>query len=218
MKRKNFVVLGLALIALIVITIAVTYAFFNYAGAGTTDNSLTTGTITFIYEEVEQNGAGISITDAFPMTDEAGKSQSGAGKVFNFSVKSTNSTANTIPYEVTARKNSSSDLAEEAVYLYLTEVEGATESDLLWDLYSNLPQTSLTVPTGTVEKTIYTDTIAANTTNYEKDFRLRMWIPNDIEFYAKDTNGNDVYSYNNKTFKVTVNVYAEAEVVTQNHQ
>lgn len=214
MKKRNFVVLGLALVALVVITCAVTYAFFNYAQSGTTDNTITTGTITFIYEEVEQNGAGISITDAFPMTDEAGKAQSGAGKVFNFSVKSTNSTANSIPYEVTARKALDSDLAEEAVYLYLTEVEGATENALLFDLYSNLTQTSLNVPSGIVEKTIYTDTIAANTNNYQKDFRLRMWIPNDIEFYTKDANGNDVYGYNDKSFTVTVNVYAEAEVVT----
>lgn len=215
MKKRNYVVLGLALVALIVITCAVTYAFFNYAQAGSTDNSITTGTITFIYEEVEQNGAGISITDAFPMTDEAGKALTGAGKVFNFTIKSVNSTSNSIPYEVTARKSLDSDLAEEAVYLYLTEVEGTNETEKLFDLYSNLTQTSLNVPAGTVEKTIYSDTVAASNTNYEKDFRLRMWIPNDIEFYTKDTNGNDVYGYNDKSFKITVNVYAEAEVVTQ---
>ena len=79
MKKKNLVVLSFALIALIVITVTVTYAFFNYAQAGTTDNTLETGSITFIYTETSTVGRGINITDAFPITDTEGKALLGEG-------------------------------------------------------------------------------------------------------------------------------------------
>ena len=44
--------------------------------------------------------------------------------------------------------------------------------------------------------------------NYEKNFRLRMWVADDTDF----TDG----SMNDKTFTLTVNVYADGKVVTDN--
>ena len=58
-KKKQIIITLIAIISLIVITVGVTYAFFNYAKEGTTDNTIQTGSITFLYTEV--SGVGLSI-------------------------------------------------------------------------------------------------------------------------------------------------------------
>ena len=213
-RGKQIVITVLAIVSLIVITIGVSYSFFTYTREGTTENVIKSGSITFLYTEVSKVGRGIELSDAYPISDEEGKIQTGEGKVFDFKVTSTTSSSTSIPYEVTARKKADSTLDEEAVKVYLTEVNGE-EKEILLDKYSNLEQTSVNVPSGTVEKTIYTGIVPANNSNYEKNFRLRMWIDNSVDFSpVKDENGNDIYPYNNKTFTLTVNVYANGKVVT----
>ncbi len=212
-KGKQIVITVLAIVSLIVITVAVSYSFFTYTREGTTENVIKSGSITFLYTEVSKVGRGIELSDAYPISDEEGKIQTGEGKVFDFKVTSTTSSSTSIPYEVTARKKADSTLDEEAVKVYLTEVDGE-EKGILLDKYSNLEQTSVNVPSGTVEKTIYTGIVPANNSNYEKNFRLRMWIDSSIDFSpVKDESGNDIYPYNNKKFTLTVNVYANGKVV-----
>ncbi len=209
-KKKNLILVILILLSLVVLTTGVSYSFFKYIKQGTTDNIIKTGKITFLYTEVEANGSGISIEDAFPMSDEKGMEQAGAKKVFNFTIQSQNDGKASIPYEVTARKKSDSTLDESAVRLYLTEVTGnENETELKLETYNNLNQTSVKGIDGIVEKTIYTDTVPADST-YEKNFRLRMWINDDIDF---SPNPDGTYPYNNKTFTITINVYANAEVI-----
>jgi len=212
MKKKQSILMLVAIIGLIVITAGVTYAFFNYAKEGTTDNAITTGSITFLYTEVNGVGRGISIDDAFPISDAQGKAQTGEGKVFDFKVTSTTQMDASIPYEVTARKKTGSTLDESAVKLYLTTVDGNTETEVLLDNYNNLDQTSKVSKDTYTEKTIYTGRVPANQSNYEQNFRLRMWIDSDVKF---SPNPDGTYPYNDKTFTVTVNVYANAKVVTE---
>ena len=206
-KKRNIMLMILALISVVVITVGVTYAFFQYVKEGSTENSMTTGNITFLYTEVSGVGRGISISNAFPVSDEVGKAQVGEGNIFDFKVTSTTPRNANIPYEVTARMKSDSTLDPSAVKVYLTEVKGDVETEILLDQYSNLVQTSISVPENITEKTIYTDTVPANSADYEKNFRLRMWISEDTDFSDGSMNG--------KTFTITVNVYANAKVVTQ---
>ena len=196
----------LAVISVVVITVGVTYAFFQYVKEGSTENSMTTGSITFLYTEVSGVGRGISISNAFPVSDEVGKAQVGEGNVFDFKVTSTTPRNANIPYEVTARMKSDSTLDPSAVKVYLTEIKGDMETEILLDQYSNLAQTSISVPENITEKTLYTDTVPANSSNYEKNFRLRMWVNEDTDFSDGSMNG--------KTFTLTVNVYANAEIVS----
>ena len=206
-KKKQIIITLIAIISLIVITVGVTYAFFNYAKEGTTDNTIKTGTITFLYTEVSGVGKGISLTDAYPVADSIGKVQVGEGKVFDFKVTSNISMNSNIGYQVTARKKTGSTLANSAVKLYLTEVNG-TEQELLLSKYSELDQTDKVDSSKFDERILYEGTVPANTSNYEKNFRLRMWVSDDTDF----TDG----SMNDKTFTLTVNVYADGKVVTDN--
>ena len=206
-KKKQIIITLIAIISLIVITVGVTYAFFNYAKEGTTDNTIQTGSITFLYTEVSGVGKGISLTEAYPVADSIGKVQVGEGKVFDFKVTSNISMNSNIGYQVTARKKTGSTLANSAVKVYLTEVNG-TEQELLLSKYSELDQTDKVDSSKFDERILYEGTVPANTANYEKNFRLRMWVSDDTDF----SDG----SMNDKTFTLTVNVYADGKVVTDN--
>ena len=206
-KKKQIIITLIAIISLIVITVGVTYAFFNYAKEGTTDNTIQTGSITFLYTEVSGVGKGISLTEAYPVADSIGKVQVGEGKVFDFKVTSNISMNSSIGYQVTARKKTGSTLANSAVKVYLTEVNG-TEQELLLSKYSELDQTDKVDSNKFDERILYEATVPANTANYEKNFRLRMWVSDDTDF----SDG----SMNDKTFTLTVNVYADGKVVTDN--
>ena len=206
-KKKQIIITLIAIISLIVITVGVTYAFFNYAKEGTTDNTIKTGSITFLYTEVSGVGKGISLTEAYPVADSIGKVQVGEGKVFDFKVTSNISMNSNISYQVTARKKTGSTLANSAVKVYLTEVNG-TEQELLLSKYSELSQTDKVDSSKFDERILYEATVPANTSNYEKNFKLRMWVSDDTDF----SDG----SMNDKTFTLTVNVYADGKVVTDN--
>ena len=206
-KKKQIIITLVAIISLIVITVGVTYAFFNYAKEGTTDNTIKTGSITFLYTEVSGVGKGISLTEAYPVADSIGKVQTGEGKVFDFKVTSNISMNSNIGYQVTARKKTGSTLDDSAVKVYLTEVNG-TEQELLLSKYSVLDQTDKVDSSKFDERILYEATVPANTSNYEKNFRLRMWVDENTDF----SDG----SMNDKTFTLTVNVYADGKVVTDN--
>ena len=204
-KKKQIIITLIAMISLIVITVGVTYAFFNYSRTGTTDNVVKTGGITFLYTEVSGVGKGISLTEAYPVSDSIGKVQVGEGKVFDFKVTSNIEMNSNIGYQVTARKKTGSTLANSAVKVYLTEVNG-TEQELLLSKYSELDQTDKVDSSKYDERILYEATVPANTSNYEKNFKLRMWVSDDTDF----SDG----SMNDKTFTLTVNVYADGKVVT----
>ncbi len=206
-KKKQIIITLIAIISLIVITVGVTYAFFNYAKEGTTDNTIKTGSITFLYTEVSGVGKGISLTEAYPVADSIGKVQTGEGKVFDFKVTSNISMNSSIGYQVTARKKTGSTLANSAVKVYLTEVNG-TEQELLLSKYSELSQTDKVDSSKFDERILYEATVPANTSNYEQNFRLRMWVDENTDF----SDG----SMNDKTFTLTVNVYADGKVITDN--
>lgn len=221
-RTQSRILLILALFLLVAVTAGVSYAFFNYTRLGTTENTITTGTITFLYDEENALGNGISITNAIPMADSDGIVQTGTNNVFDFRILATTTGNANIPYEITARKKDNSDDIDANIKLYLTEVETDTETfaplTMNGDVvkkYSELNQTTTAVADGIVEKTIYRGMVDAKTTEYEKNFRLRMWISDDTDFSpVEDEEGNDNYPMNNKKFTVTVNVYANAAVVS----
>lgn len=217
-RTQSRIVLVLAIFLLVAVTIGVSYAFFTYARLGTTENTITTGTITFLYDEKNASGNGITIVDALPTTDANGKLLTGDNNVFDFKVLATTTGNTSLPYEITARKKADSTVPEEAIKIYLTEVGTDTETPAPLTLkdtnvarFSELNQTSVAVTDGTIEKTIYNGSVPVSSTNYEKNFRLRMWIADDTD-YSPNENGE--YPMNNKKFTVTVNVYANATVVT----
>ena len=204
--KKKVIVMILALIMLVITLIGTTYAIFTYTKLGETENVIKTGELTFIYNENNGAGSGISLTDAIPVSDEVGKAYSTENYVFDFKLEGNNTSSKEIEYEITLEKDSSSTLVEDAVKVYLVEKDNDTENKVLSPtLYSDLNQT--TVTTERVEKTLYYGSIPANTSNYSKSLRLKMWVSDSIDFES----GN----YNSKTFITMVNIYADVDVVKE---
>lgn len=183
MKKKSTGLLLsiIGVICVITMTSVATFAFFNYMKEGVTENTISTGTITFYYDEVGATGASINIENALPMTDEQGKALSGENEYFDFILTSEITGDAAIDYEITARKKEGSTLSEDSVKMYLET--SATGTNYTVDdagkvaLFSDLDQTSVT--NAYTEVTLFEGQVPARSTGataFDKDFTLRMWI------------------------------------------
>ena len=184
--KKKVVMIGLIALAIVSITTGVTYAILRFVANGLTENTITMGDIKFHYKEVDGMGRGIGIIDALPVADNDDAREN--AQAFNFRITGSTSANTEVPYTVTARMDSSSDsILANVINMYLTEVDGNTETPT--DLFDNLDQNSNPIyvkynnltPYGSLtnytERVIYTGTAYRN---YEKDFRLRMWIDESV--------------------------------------
>lgn len=208
-KRTNVLVSCALLLALICIISGVSYAFFTYIGEGSTENTITTGTLTFVYDEQVGEGNGISLKNALPISDEQGKILAGSNQTFDFQVLAAIEGEN-VSYEVIAEKQVGSNLPENLAKIYLTTLDGMEESPVSTTLrdgvvttYDQLTDTAVELQEG---KTIYQESISSGEKSYKKQFRLRMWVSEDA---TGETEGE--WNYNNQSFSVKVNVVAKGQ-------
>ena len=211
-KKQGIVITSVLLVCLILVVIGVSFAFFTYSRQGSKENTITTGSLTFVYDEKKAEGNGITLSNAFPMSDEDGKGQSGDNNVFDFQVLATTQ-GESISYEVIGKKEDSSTLPENVTKIYLTTLSGSEESEVATTVkdgvvttYDELSDTQIEDQTG---KTLYQEVIPLNQTGYQKNFRLRMWLSEEA-----NTTTNGSWDYNNKTFTIRINVVANGEGVT----
>lgn len=203
-KQVLLSVLGVAI--LVVAVVGVSFAAFTFVGTGTKENTVSTGAITMTYSE---NSDGITLTDAMPMTDEAGKAlvdtknESGeytTKNTFRFSVGATVTGTTSIAYEIAAIKK---EIAENAlenndVKLYLASVAGETETAVKEPAHYTPIDTATEVGTPEGAMILASGTITSTqTTNYV----LKMWLDKDYQI----VNGAP-----SKSFTVTLNVYGKA--------
>lgn len=208
MKNKyKFLACIVLLLSLICIFSGVSYAIFNYFGAGMTNNVIQTGRVVFSYSDANGGGNGIHIEDAEPIPDDMGKLLSGDGEYFDFSVSASTTTSN-LSYEITVNKDEKSTLPDEYVKIYLTAFDGNREMETPLSVvdgnvvtYSELKNTDNKALTG---KTIYYGSVQSGEVAYGQKFRLRMWIkvPEDSQF--------DYSTIDNKAFSLKVNVAASS--------
>lgn len=211
-NRKRIIIILLLFLVLLAGIFILAYSVFSYTKKGDTDNEITTGELRFLYTENTGVGHGINITNAYPVEDSVGKAYSTENYVFDFKITASLPGTNSIPYEVTAEKKEDSTLDESAVKIYLVKVNGSSEEECPLTVnngtvkkFSELTNTELT--TNSNEKTIFTG--VATGLNYEQNFRLRMWISNDVDFAGvEQPDGSMLYPYSGKTFKTIVNVYS----------
>ena len=216
-NTKSLIAVCLLVLSLILITVGTTFAFFQYSRQGEKENKIETGTLTFLYDESKSKDGGVSIENAFPMSDEDGEVLDQANKdVFDFDVRATTKGA-AINYEIYVTKENISTLPEQVVKTYLRVVKDGAESDpetkglptgnnlnLYSELYDSKVPSLLKDISISKAKTLYREEIPDGQSNYEKTFRYRMWID---EKANQVVNGS--WIYNDMTFSVKVNVYAQ---------
>ncbi len=203
----------LAIFGITLITVGLSYAFFSYAKAGTTDNVIKSGSISFLYDEINREGNSISIIDALPVSDEIGVAQT---KAFNFRIVANPSSTTSIPYELTLRKKTGSDDIDDIVKIYLAKIDSydssvSEEEELIKSVFSDLTTVS---KNGYSEKALFTTEVPAGNLSYEQNYRLKMWIDSNADYSGviNQNTGEIEYPYNNKTFIVSVNAYANGRV------
>lgn len=205
-KQVLLSVLGVAI--LVVAVVGVSFAFFTYSQQGTTENTITTGTLVFKYDE---KTSGINLTNAVPITDAEGKALTGASNVFDFSVTSTIKGNTTISYEISAKSDVSKiDAAKQLNPKYVkvrlssiadgAAVSGSETEEKL--AYFD----KLTAATDGTSKLLYTGTAVASDTAVTKWYRLQMWMA-DTDSANQPTVMNE--STNGKIFTIKVNVNAK---------
>ena len=116
--KKRILLSIIGILLLLTLTIGVTVSVFTYTRLGTTENTVTTGTLKLLYTENTGVGNGISMTNALPVSDQVGKNYDTENYVFDFKVEETNTSSYVISYEVTLRKKSDSTLNENNVKIY----------------------------------------------------------------------------------------------------
>ena len=187
-------VLGVAI--LVVAVVGVSFAAFSYSKTGTQVNTITTGTISMNY--VEGDNA-ISLTNALPMTDEVGKALADTNQYFDFKVNANITGTTTINFAITAAKEVESTLPDTAVKVYLTDMDGTADEELLPPTkVSDLTPTTGSEPSGAQsgQFILHTDTFNATSSH---DYRLRMWVADDY-----------VVTGDSQSYKLRVNVYGAA--------
>ena len=184
--KKKVLIMSLAF-TLLIMLISVSYAIFTYSAEGSTLNTIQLKGITFHYEEINKKGRGISITDANPVSSN--ESAKHGNKYFDFKI--TASTDYTLPlsYIVTAERNAGSDsMLGNYVDMYLTEINDGAETPT--DIFSGDVLTfnqlsNYNKNPGGSEKVIYNGFVENE--NYEKNFRLRMWMDEGASFASTET-------------------------------
>ena len=193
-KQVLLSVLGVAI--LVVAVVGVSFAAFSYSKTGEKVNTITTGTITMSYSETTN---GINLTNALPMSDGVGKALSEEEQYFDFTVSANITGTTTINYAITASKEVESTLPDTAVKVYLTDMDGTADTQILAPTkVSGLTPTTGSEPSGTPsgQFILHTGTFGATSSH---DYRLRMWVADDYLVTGASA-----------TYKLRVNVYGAA--------
>ncbi|HIS38706.1 MAG TPA: hypothetical protein IAB45_04250 [Candidatus Onthousia faecavium] len=181
------------IIILIIAVVGVSYAAIFYSKVGEKINTVTTGTIMMSYSE---NNNGINLVDAVPMSDEVGRNLSEERQYFDFSVSAKiNENSNVmINYLITAMKDTSSTLPDNAVKVYLTDITSGIETQVLAP--TNVSLLALTDNISDAPNGQYVLLNSNFNKTETRQYRLRMWI-------------DDNYSLpgDSRTYKLRVNVY-----------
>ena len=194
-KKKENIVIIVALIIMVIAIIGVSYATFNYSGLGTKVNTITTGAIKMTYTEDDNI---ISMSGALPTTDKTGKVRLNPGEYFDFTVSSEITGNVNINYEISAKDVTTSERKIDGsnIKLYLTRLTDDGEEELMTPETYN-EESSANDYTGRPagEMSLYTSSMNSSESNR---YRLRMYV---TEEYNPQGDGGGLQ------FSVQVNVY-----------
>lgn len=221
MNRKKMTFFVMIAVIGIVSIIGGAYAFFAYNKEGTVENELTTGKITFKYDETSVRG--INLAGALPIYDIQGSELDEEGKYFDFEI-STEGTDQVIEYDILL-STVETELPTSAIKVLLSRIVDGKEETVSESILNGSVKTydQYAYPNGEEDsnrRVILTDYFIpadGDTEPSTREYRLRIWLNKDLDFsplknedgtYQTDENGNYIYPYNNKSVKVRVDVNA----------
>jgi len=205
-KQAVLSIVGIAI--LVIAVVGVSFAFFSYSKTGTTNNVITTGSISFTYNEVNN----ITLTDQFPQSTDEGKKND----EFNFNITGNlPATSSAVNYTVTAvagdTMTGKTRMADSEISVIVT----ATGGGVVTGNYA----TGAAAGNSATGFQIASGTIAADGTTHTHSYAMTMWVNETVS--VSDTNteatycaseeecagGRDVYS--DMYYSLKVNVEAQ---------
>ena len=188
MKRNKTIIIISFITILLLLTVGITYAAFNYNRTGTNNSQLVAGDIYMHYNETNE----LTITNAMPQSTYT------ENNYFEFTIDGKNTyTEQDIWYEIVLTHGDNHEtrterLRDDLLKFRLVEVVDGEEQEL----FTNQSYDDLT------NQRIWVDTIPRNTnTEIVKTYRLYMWVSDSIRIgntaeadYDVDTWNTDVYA------------------------
>lgn len=205
-QRIQAFVIVILVFLLVILVIGITFAAFSYSQEGNVVNQVSTGTMTMNYVEGK---TGISITNAMPITEEAGKDLSNPNEIFDFTISTKVSGTQAIIYEITAAKQEEiecpSNNAKDCIIMGNSDVRLYLQEGDSPDTYNKetLKPTAYTPidaddSIGAKKGEMILATVGATTTKTTY-YRLRMWVDSDYDLTDKTG-----------VFAVKVNAYGKS--------
>lgn len=193
-KSKSLVLLIIGVIILIIAVFGVSYAAIYYSKIGEKVNNISTGTLTMSYSE---NTNGINLANAQATSDEVGMTMSQENEYFDFTVSATMSGSTIVNYSIVGSKDVNSTLPDSAIKVYLTEINGSSEKNVLLPIKLSEVDSTDKISYLPDNKFLLLQDNFSNTSS--RTYRLRMWVADDFEL----TRG---------TYTLRINVYGNLDV------
>ncbi len=191
---KEVILIILILLLLVVSVVGISFSNFMNANSGRNKNEVSSGTISMTYTE-DTNG--ISIENAVPTSDEAGKKLNGSDEYFDFTVKSELVGNSAITYEVAAIKEATSTIKDSEIKLYLEQKEGDTYKEVM------APTKFIPITTSSMfgsPKGAMVLLTESHSQSKIDTYRLRMWLDESA-----------IMDFSVKKYAVKINIYAKSK-------
>ncbi len=193
-NNKIFVII-ICLLIFILMVIGVSMATFTYTKEKDSVNTISTGNVSLNYIE---NTNGIDITNAYPISDDVGRTLTLENQYFDFSINASIQGDVVADYEISAEKLETSTLSNDEVKLYLEkEVNNSYEEVMAPKHFTPLSEST---DLGTVAGTMLLDSGSVDKTS-SINYRLRMWV-----------DANTIVGELEKNFGVRVSVKAKIDL------
>ncbi len=193
-NNKIFVII-ICLLIFILMVIGVSMATFTYTKEKDSVNTISTGNVSLNYTE---NTNGIYITNAYPISDDVGRTLTLENQYFDFSINASIQGDVVADYEISAEKLETSTLSNDEVKLYLEkEVNNSYEEVMAPKHFTPLSEST---DLGTVAGTMLLDSGSVDKTS-SINYRLRMWV-----------DANTIVGELEKNFGVRVSVKAKIDL------
>lgn len=178
-------------VILVLLVIVLSFSTYFHTEKAKIYNYNNTENVSMTYAESTNS---ISIANAFPISDEAGKTLKGKGEYFDFSVTTKVIKGNPVEYEIVAVKDDNSTLSDNEVKIYLEKQENGTYEQVLKpkEFEPLQEESNIGAPIGSMVLLKVKKTSSGN-----DNYRLRMWV-------SDQANIQEV-----KTYSIRINVYGK---------
>ena len=198
--KKKLILIGTIIALILIVTFGASVALFSSAIQGEKLTSITVGDLKFKYTEVTGIGNGISLEDADAISDANGK---GLTQYFDFKIDA-NLVNSDMIYDISVEPTSDTTINLDGVKIYLSRLDNGVEKDIYTN-YNGLGKVK--VVSDYDNGIIYQERILKNTKDYEKNFRVRIWISEDVDIYT------DGYMGTKGAFKINVNARSDISMI-----